>query len=362
MRMARLKKSLKPATNELPLTKAVEPTVECLSYYMIYYTFFIDSLTYVIDNVVLLYRDCWTTNDYVDPIDGDPGGSPGSYIPPEFNTLTLAIDGGGIITGSGSGTYNSQTTVTLDAVPHSDCVFGGWSGDIRSRNKTLLFLMNKNYSLKATFYLKTSDCGKLIVATSNYDSLLSYRNKITGRTEYGFVRNSSGEYFTGVSGNGTVSLLRKDNVTEVVHTHELEMHPSPADLIDIFGRFSRGEISDVNHFTYTIVTPEYFIVFQIDNPSQMDNLINDNFLSTDSTGKRQLGEKYSDMYNENIPLTANSVTGHFQNFIDFANQANLGLKISLHRTDTNTGEEISKFISSRGDVDNLLNKIESCIK
>ena len=141
-------------------------------------------------------------------------------------------------------------------------------------------------------------------------------------------------------------LNRISNISGMVHTHELELHLSTGDLASLFARFSRGEITSYVNFKYTIVSPEYFVVINIDNPDRMSALINEGFLAEKADGKKVLSKKYLDMYDKHLPMSSNSIEGHFQNFVDFANEANLGLK----------------FINNREDVEKLLNKIESCIR
>ena len=55
-----------------------------------------------------------------------------------------------------------------------------------------------------------------------------------------------------------------------------------------------------------------------------------------------------------------SIEDYFKDFINFMNDINSGLKISLHKTDPLSGMEVSKYISSSQDVTNLLNKIGTC--
>lgn len=216
--------------------------------------------------------------------------------------------------------------------------------------------------MTATFYSKNSDCGKLIEAIGNYDLLNYYRSKISGNTEYGYIKSSSGTLNEGISGSGKILLPYMTNTIEMVHTHELEIHLSTADLVSLFMRFSRGEIIDYVNFKYIIVSPEYFVVVSIDNPERMSTLLNEGLLVENASGEKMLSEKYLDMYYKHLPMSSNSIEGHFQNFIDFANEANLGLKISLHRTDPETGALSSKFINNRQDVDKLLNNIENCLR
>ncbi len=278
-------------------------------------------------------------------------------------TLSISIDGGGAVTGDG--TYSKGTSVTVTALPFNNYVCGGWSGDISSRMKQENITMNKNYNLTATFYSKNSDCGKLIEAIGNYDLLNYYRSKISGNTEYGYIKSSSGTLNEGISGSGKILLPYMTNTIEMVHTHELEIHLSPADLTNIYNRFRRGDITDYINFKYTVVSPEYFIVIQIDDPNRMTELINNNIITMkvldENTIKWEFSNNYKDKYYDFIVNTPNkSIEDYFKDFINFMNDINSGLKISLHKTDLLSGMEVSKYISSSQDVTNLLNRIGTC--
>lgn len=155
------------------------------------------------------------------------------------------------------------------------------------------------------------------------------------------------------------------NTIEMVHTHELEIHLSPADLTNIYNRFRRGDITDYINFKYTVVSPEYFIVIQIDDPNRMTELINDGIIVIQELDNNKVsckfGAVYMEKYNNCIANDQDkSIEDYFKDFINFMNDINSGLKISLHKTDPLSGMEVSKYISSSQDVTNLLNEIGTC--
>lgn len=277
--------------------------------------------------------------------------------------LNITVDGGGIATGANK--YKKDAIAHASASPHFDYVFAGWSGDINSRSSSLDIPMTRNYNIKATFYSKLSECGKLTKAISNYDSLMKYRSLITDITEHGYIKSSNGNWIKGIEtiGRGSLRLPQLNNTTEMVHTHELEIHLSKGDLVSIFRRFQRGDITDFENFKYTIVSPEYFIVVQIDDPNKMRELLNYSFIYKNSYGKYVLAEDYDTRYDRYLANSQHSsIEDYFKKFIQFLNSLNSGLKLSLHKIDFETGDDMSKFINSPQDVNDFLNKINNCIK
>jgi hypothetical protein len=297
--------------------------------------------------------------------DDDSGGNQENPPPtPAQDTtnyvLTVNCSGSGLVVGN-RGTYSKNDIAVITARPISNYIFGGWSGDLHGTINPGNIKMDNDHTVNAIFYDTLSNCGKLIKLINNGD-LEYYRQKISGSIEYGYIKASDGTKYEGTGSAGRIALKKINNISEMVHTHELEIHLSQADLTSLFARFSRGEISDYVNFKYTIVSPEYFVVVTIDNPEIISTLLNDGFIVDDESGKKVLSEKYLKIYDKYLPITSNSVEGHFQNFIDFVNEANLGLKISLHRTNPETGELSSKFINSRQDVNDLLNNIGNCLR
>lgn len=74
-------------------------------------------------------------------------------ITPSFDVVILVSGEGSV---SGSGTYDSGETVTLEATPREGYLFSGWSGDITSAENPLSFTVTDDVSLTATFKRKTS--------------------------------------------------------------------------------------------------------------------------------------------------------------------------------------------------------------
>lgn len=275
--------------------------------------------------------------------------------------LNITIDGGGIATGANK--YKKDAIAHASASPHFDYVFAGWSGDINSRSSSLDIPMTRNYNIKATFYSKLSECGKLTKAISNYDSLMKYRSLITDRIERGYIKSSTGNWSNGTGRTGSITLPPLNNTIEMVHTHELEIHLSKSDLVSIFRRFQRGDIADIENFRYSIVSPEYFVVVQIDDPNKMIELLNNNFIYLNNEGKIKLAKKYEDIYDKYVVNTQNSsIEDYFKLFVQFLTNLNSGLKLSLHKVDSESESDMSKYINSPQDVNDFLNKINNCIK
>ena len=79
-------------------------------------------------------------------------GAPFNITPPAQYTLTVNTTGSGSVTLSPSGgTYNAGTLVQLTAVPATDWVFTGWSGDLSGAANPATLTMDANKTVTATF-------------------------------------------------------------------------------------------------------------------------------------------------------------------------------------------------------------------
>lgn len=299
------------------------------------------------------------------PLTGDNqrGGGGGNSSEPVYYTLTLTTDGGG--TAQGGGKYTSGTNATIQACANSEYIFGGWNGDYGGLSKSASVYMNGNKYITARFYSLASDCGKLKKALSNYDSLMIYRGKLlkNPNLEYGYTKSPK-KSKTGESLINKLNTTTFPGMTEMVHTHALEIHLSLSDLKILYSSYARGYITDVDNFTYTVVSPEYFIVLQIDDEEKVKDVINNLMTSSiDERGvkKYQFVDYQLKQYKRYIPSErGKSIEEYFSCFIEFMTDFESGLSISLHKTDATTNEIISKYILESSDVQDLISLYQIC--
>lgn len=67
------------------------------------------------------------------------------------HTLTISIIGEGWVTGAESGTYAHGTEIMLQAVPESNSVFTGWTGDVISYDEVITITVENDVYLTANF-------------------------------------------------------------------------------------------------------------------------------------------------------------------------------------------------------------------
>lgn len=151
-------------------------------------------------------------------------------------------------------------------------------------------------------------------------------------------------------------------MTEMVHTHCLEIHLSLQDLKTLYSSYARGYITDVENFKYTVVSPEYFIVLQIEDEEKIKTLLDNVFLEESITDNTYtLNEKYEQDYKDLIFNKQDySIEDYFSDFIRYMNNIESGFSISLHRTDTTTNQIISKYIKDSTDIQKLLELQDVC--
>lgn len=292
---------------------------------------------------------------------GSSSGSSQEEEEPVKYTVTLSIDGGGSV--NGGGTYTANSNVTISATPNSGYVFSGWDGDFVSRANPASFSIQSNLRITGHFYTENSDCGKLSKAISHYDSLIVYRNKMLANPEYeyGYTKSPT-------KSRVSKSLINKvktttfPGMTEMVHTHCLEIHLSLQDLKTLYSSYARGYITDVENFKYTVVSPEYFIVLQIEDEEKIKTLLDNGFLEESITDNTYtLNEKYEQDYKDLIFNKQDySIEDYFSDFIRYMNNIESGFSISLHRTDTTTNQIISKYIKDSTDIQKLLELQDVC--
>lgn len=297
------------------------------------------------------------------PLTGNNQGGGGNSSEPVYYTLTLTTDGGG--TAQGGGKYTSGTNATIQACANSEYIFGGWSGDYGGLSKSASVYMNGNKYITARFYSLTSDCGKLKKALSNYDSLMVYRGKIlkNPNLEYGYTKSPE----KSKTGESLINKLRTTTfpgMTEMVHTHALEIHLSLSDLRTLYNSYARGYITDIANFTYTVVSPEYFIVLQIDDEEKVKDVINNlmtNSIDEKGVKKYQFIDYQCNQYRNYVPNErGKSIEEYFSCFMEFMTDFESGLSISLHKTDATTNEIISKHILESSDVQDFISLYQIC--
>ncbi len=292
---------------------------------------------------------------------GEGGG--GNSSEPTYYNLAINIDGGG--SADGSGRYTANTNITIQAHPNNEYIFGGWSGDEGGLKNPSIVKMDCNKNITAHFYHQDSECGKLKKAIRNYDSLIVYRNKIKNNSlyEYGYTKSPNKSKI----GKSLVNKLKTTTflgITEMVHTHVLEFHLSLADLKTLYSTYARGYITDIENFTYAVVSPEYFVVLQIEDEEKMNDVINNVMIrSTDTNGvyRWDFCEYVYKSYYNYIPQESDkSEEEYFTNFMEFINDFDTGLSISVHKTDTTTKEVTSKYILDQSDFQDLINLVKIC--
>jgi CSLREA domain-containing protein len=85
-----------------------------------------------------------------------------------FYTLNVNIVGGGTVLTTPIGPYYYNSTVSLTAGPFQDWAFSNWSGSISSTQSQIVFAMDTNKFLTATF-VKTAQLGPNFVVTTTDD-------------------------------------------------------------------------------------------------------------------------------------------------------------------------------------------------
>ena len=126
----------------------------------------------------------------------------------------------------------------------------------------------------------------------------------------------------------------------------------------------REYYTNYEEFRYIIVSPEYYVAIQIDDPNRIASLINNEQILVASPDdpnryifKREIRQKYNDAI---VNAQDKSIEDYFADFINFMNDIDSGFKVSLHKTDPLTGRIISKYINDPGDVTSVKNKIGDC--
>lgn len=118
----------------------------------------------------------------------------------------------------------------------------------------------------------------------------------------------------------------------------------------------------MENFKYTVVSPEYFIVLQIEDEEKIKTLLDNGFLEESITDNTYtLHEKYEQDYKDLIFNKQDySIEDYFSDFIRYMNNIESGFSISLHRTDTTTNQIISKYIKDSTDIQKLLELQDVC--
>ena len=109
----------------------------------------------------------------------------------------------------------------------------------------------------------------------------------------------------------------------------------------------------------------YFVIFKIEDTDRMDVLIRDSLiiqkvLTDDNKYRYEFSKDIGKKYDAFIPVDANSIEGHFSNFMSFFEYLNPGLSVSVYKTNVASGEMIYKQIRNREDFNNLINRTGIC--
>lgn len=177
-----------------------------------------------------------------DPDDDNP---PPTTTVDSTYTLNISVDGGGSVIGAGN--YQKGVTAIIFAVPNDNYVFGGWSGGYTSLRTPEFITINRNYNIISTFYLKTSDCGKLITKYKNSSNLKTVIQNINDKKNgnnfehaYTMTINGVPEYTLGTTSSVNLDFDIGKKYEFVAHNHSQTPIPSLEDLLAIHKAYQAG--------------------------------------------------------------------------------------------------------------------------
>ena len=283
----------------------------------------------------------------------------------EFYTITVGEPVNGTVNGGGK--YAVGSTAVLRATANTGYIFAGWSGDYSGLDNPARITVDSDKTIYAKFYEESSVCGKLVKNLESLTYMMRCRAKIgggSGLTEYGYIKTATTvEELEGR--DNAIAIRDLPNTLELAHTHIDVIHPSIADLGSIYRRYYKGCISDIENFKYIIVSPVYFVIFKIEDTDRMDVLIRDSLIiqkvfTDDNKYRYEFSKTIAREYSHYIPIDANSIEGHFSNFMSFFEYLNPGLSVSVYKTNVASGEMIYKQIRNREDFNNLINRTGIC--
>ena len=208
-------------------------------------------------------------------------------------SVTLTKNGlGQIVPDEGVYSYNSGTSITLQAIPDEGQVFEGWTGDIASSNTTEILLVNDNKVVTANFRPFASatinpTSGEVFSEETEYLSTVitwNDANEVTSITAFNNTL-TEGEDYTITDNDGNTATLTF-NVFGIITIKEIT--ESEEILCEIF--FDQGASSI--YTIYNHYAPHFYVTFNITSggaPVYNAKIsINDEVLYTDETGQNEL--------------------------------------------------------------------------